>query len=322
MNDKLPWADIKLPDKDLSVRAVKGSHYLPLYWGKDSSGYCIFLMELEGDHSESYQKNVVSVKGIKTDLRRINSDLNQGLIISLEKNTDQDLFFSLCQTLIQSLATVTESATGLSVALNQIKRWKSFLAGRNARLLSPAEIRGLYGELFFLKSMLEKGFAENDAVNSWNGPESSHQDFIFSNTAVEIKTLSGKERNTVHISSEDQLEGLCNNLFLCIYRLIEMPSAEEAFSLNAMVKIIEEKIKNPVVGDIFSKKLADAGYIELQDYDKPNLKIVEQASYRICQEFPRLVRSELPEGIIRVGFEIKLESIENFICRFEDVWGE
>ncbi|WP_254229107.1 PD-(D/E)XK motif protein [Agrobacterium salinitolerans] len=39
------------------------------------------------------------------------------------------------------------------------------------------------------------------------------------NTAVEIKSLSGTERSTVRISSEDQLESLNDNLFLRIYRL-------------------------------------------------------------------------------------------------------
>lgn len=320
MNKKLPWDEIKLPQRDLAVRVIKGAHRLPLYWGKDSFGHCIFVLELEGDHSESYLKNIVSVKGIRTDLRQISTNGNQGLVITLEKYADQDLFNSLCHTLIQSLEKVTDSAAGLSVALNQIKRWKSFLAGRNSRLLTPEEIRGLYGELLFLQSMLEKGFADNDAAGSWHGPENCHQDFIFSNTSVEVKTLSGKERNTVHISSEDQLEGLCDNLFLKVYRLIEKSDSEEALSLNDLVRKIEDTIKNPAASQDFLKKLAEAGYIELQEYDKPQLRVVEENTYRVSREFPRLIRSEIPEGIIRVGFEIKLEKIEKFKCKFEEVW--
>ncbi len=321
MNKRLPWDEMKLPDKDLAVRAVKGSHSLPLYWGKDPFGHCIFVMELEGDHSESYLKNVVSVRGIRTDLRKIGADDNQGLVITLEKNVDQDLFSSFCHTLILSLEKVIDSAVGLSVALNQIKRWKSFLAGRNSKLLGPEEVRGLFGELLFLQSMLEKGFTEIDSVGSWCGPEDSHQDFIFSNTSVEIKTLSGKERNTVHISSEDQLEGLCDNLFLRIYRLVEKSDSDKALSLNTLVKKIEDFLTNSDGRESFFKKLSEAGYIELQEYDKPKFSLVEERTYRVFGEFPRLIRSRLPEGIIRVGFEIKLEAIEKFKCNSEEIWG-
>ena len=42
----------------------------------------------------------------------------------------------------------------------------------------------------------------------------TQQDFIFDNTALEVKTLSGRERNSVRISSEDQLDSLNDRLFL------------------------------------------------------------------------------------------------------------
>lgn len=320
MSKHTPWDDIKAPQSDLTVRPIKGPEHLTLYWGKDVSGHCVFVLELEGDHTETYRKNTVSVHGIKTDLRHINTTGNQGLVVTLEKHVDQDLFFSLCDTLVSALTEVADPAVGLSVALAQIKRWKSFMAGRKAKVLTAEEVRGLFSELLFLQSMMSHGFSENEALESWQGPETSHQDFIYSNTAVEIKSLSGRERNTVRISSEDQLEGINDNLFLRIYRLVDLPESDKSASLNEMVRKLEEEIQDADALEKFSEKLAKAGYVELREYDTPEFIAAEEKTYGVTSEFPRLVRSELPEGIVKIGYEIELETIKSFESSADKVW--
>lgn len=320
MSNKTPWDDIKTPQSDLTVRPVKGPRHLSLYWGKDVSGHCIFVLELEGDHAEIYRKNAVSVHGIKTDLRHINTTGNQGLVVTLEKHVDQDLFFSLCDTLISALTDIVDPAVGLSVTLSQIKRWKTFMAGRKAKVLTAEEVRGLFSELLFLQSMMSHGFSEKDALEAWQGPETSHQDFIYANTAVEIKSLSGRERNTVRISSEDQLEGVNDNLFLRIYRLIDMPESDKSLSLNAMVRRMEDQIQDADSLEKLSDKLAKAGYVELREYDSPEFIVAEEKTYLVAEKFPRLIRSELPEGVIRAGYEIQLETIQTFMCNTDEVW--
>ena len=173
----------------------------------------------------------------------------------------------------------------------------------------------------FCRICSSQGFSENDALESWQGPETSHQDFIYANTAVEIKSLSGRERNTVRISSEDQLEGVNDNLFLRIYRLVDMPESDKSRSLNAMVREMEDQIQDADALEKFSEKLAKAGYVELRDYDSPEFIVAEENTYRITKEFPRLIRSEVPEGIVRVGYEIQLEEIRSFLCDADEVWG-
>src|SRR3546814_15120322 len=85
--------------------------------------------------------------------------------------------------------------------------------------LSIEEVRGLFAEIVFLTELIDRQMSSSDAVEAWLGPERSHQDFIFGNTAVEVKSLSGAERSSVRISSEDQLESLNDALFLRVYRL-------------------------------------------------------------------------------------------------------
>tara|TARA_B100000745_G_C19936693_1_gene315611 strand:+ start:52 stop:591 length:540 start_codon:yes stop_codon:yes gene_type:complete len=179
---------------------------------------------------------MVSIHGIKIDYRLLSTTGNQGLILVLEKHVDQDLFYSLCETLIHELSEVSDPLVGLSVALSQIKRWKAFMAGKKGRVLSAEEVRGLFSELKFLQQMLGEMNTELDALEAWQGPETSHQDFIFSDTAVEVKSLSGRERNAVKISSEDQLESLSSSLFLKVFRLVDMPESKASISLNELVK--------------------------------------------------------------------------------------
>ena len=321
MSKTNPWNDIKTPAEDLSVRQIKISKHLPLYWGKDSNGHCVFIYEMSEDGAEIFQKNMVSIHGIKIDYRLLSTTGNQGLILVLEKHVDQDLFCSLCETLIHELSEISDPLVGLSVALSQIKRWKAFMAGKKGRVLSAEEVRGLFSELKFLQQMLGEMNNELDALEAWQGPETSHQDFIFSDTAVEIKSLFGRERNTVKISSEDQLESLNSSLFLRVFRLVDMPESKASISLNELVKTIEGTLTEAEAIEMFDTKLAKVGYVQMLAYDKPKFVVTEEHTYRVESEFPKIIRSELNAGLTRATYEIKLESVKNFLCADKDVWG-
>lgn len=321
-NRLAPWDDIKTPSSDYNVRLIASSKAVPLFWGKDTEGHCLFIVELEGDHGEQFQKSRVSIRGIGVDLRMLTGSGKQGLVLRLEQQVDRDLFFGLCETLSASLQESPDSATAVSITLAHLKRWKTFLAGKKARLLSPEEIRGLFAELQFLRGLYQEKLSEEEALNAWCGPEGGHQDFMFGNTAVEIKALSGKERSTVKVSSEDQLQAICDNLFLKIYRLSDMPEADQAASLNEIVQQVEHELTDPSAIDLLYDKLIAYGYVEMRDYDKPKLVVTGQQIYSVEDEFPKLVRSQLPPGLARVTYEIELEAIAKFERDETEAWKE
>ena len=308
-----PWQQIGEPNTDYNVRRVTEAAGIPLYWGKDSSGHYLFVVQLEGDHANQFRKDGTSVHGIDVDLREFEPK-QQGLVLTLENQVNSDLFRGLCETMIASLRGVDDHATALSVTLAHIKRWKAFLAGRKSRLLSPEEIRGLYGELLFLRYLYQNKLDQRSAVEAWGGPEGEHQDFIFQDSAVEVKALSGRERSTVRISSEDQLEALCDNLYLVIYRLSELPGSERSLSLNDLVHTIEAELIEAEVIEGFFQRLSAYGYVEMVEYDKPEFVVKAHRAFRIDDEFPRLIRSRLPDGIVRLRYELELETIGAFEC--------
>lgn len=320
MNKKSPWDEIKTPETDYNVRQVERKLSIPLHWGKDTDGHCLFVLELEGDHTAYFLKNRILVYGIKVDLRQLDIVGSQGLILTLETHVDRDLFRGLCETLIDAVKDVEDPAVALAVVLSHIKRWKAFMAGRRKRVLSAEEIRGLFAELRFLQGLLEAGDREHETISAWLGPDDGHQDFIFANTVVEIKAISGRERNSIRISSEDQLESVVDNLYLRVFRLGEMPDSDKSVSLNGQVIVIEELLSDADARELLSDKLASAGYVPLIDYDEPKFIVLGKTTYLVSDEFPKLVRSDLAEGVLKVRYDIELNSIEPFKCDDDIKW--
>ncbi|MDT8333788.1 hypothetical protein RQ831_22280 [Roseomonas gilardii] len=102
MPEATPWDDIAVPDTDFNVRQVEGQRVVPCNWGRNSDGECLFLIDLQGDHTTQFRRNVTTVKGIGVDLRSAGPDL-QRLVLTLERHVDRDLFAGLCRTLGASL---------------------------------------------------------------------------------------------------------------------------------------------------------------------------------------------------------------------------
>ena len=321
ISKKTPWDEISQPSTDYNRRLVSVSTKVPLSWGKDVAGRCLFIMELIGDHHEQFRCNHTTVCGIQVDLQQFPSTDKQNLVLALERSVDRDIFHGLCQTLIESLSAARDSSSALAIALNHIKRWKAFLAGRRSRLLTPEEVRGLFAELEFLNILNKEHLKDKNAVEAWCGAEKVHQDFVFGDTAVEVKSISGRERNSILISSEDQLETVCNNLFLAVIRLGKLPDmVADGLSLNDQVARIAGQFSDPSAANLYWEKVAAYGYVKVPDYDMPCYAVLRQRMYRVDDSFPRLVRSQLPEGIARLHYDIELEKIEAYECDKANIW--
>lgn len=320
-HDTSPWDSITAPGKDFNVRLVAEGTAVPCFWGRGASGACLFIVELQGNQSTGYKKKSVEVKGVDVDLRSGEQD-KQHLVLTLENHVNRDLFEGLCRSLVFALKRATDSTSSLEISLAHIRRWKAFLSGRGQYLTADV-VRGLFAELVFLEELLYRGMPNHNAVEAWLGPDRSHQDFIFGNTAVEIKSISGTERCSVRISSEDQLESLNDDLFLRIYRLNSISDAQGARSLNELISSVLAKLGDTKAAEIFERKLVAFGYAPLPDYDEPRFVISNVSSYRVVDDFPRLIRSQLPEGVTRVAYDIRLETIAKFECNrmaiFRDV---
>jgi hypothetical protein len=319
MANTSPWDGVSVPNADFNVLQILGDRAVPCFWGKDESGSCLFIVELEGDHTTVFRRDAVIVNGLAIDLRS-GSAGHQRLILALDRQVDRDLFESLCRALATALLSASDSSTALAITLAHLKRWKLFLAGRGGQNLSDEAVRGLFAELVFLRELIVS-LGSDDVVAAWLGPERSHQDFIFGNTAVEIKSLSGTERSEVRISSEDQLEALNDNLFLRIYRLSALAEAAEALSLNDIINVVQSELTSAEAITAFDRKLVAHGYAPLIEYDNPKFAVSEIRTFVVGDGFPRLARSALPAGVAKVTYTIRLEAIDVFRTDNASVFG-
>lgn len=309
-NSTLPWGRIDKPRSDFNVLMIAAGRQVPVYWARDTAGRCLYLVELRGDHSEQFRKNNTSVRGIDISLRQAAPSIQQ-LVLAVDRQVDLDLFHGLCSTLTGSLEPVEEPAAALAVALQHIKRWKLFLAGRVAGLLSQEEVRGLYAELTTLRNVISAR-GEIDGLAAWCGPDRTQQDFVFDDTAIEVKAISGQERNSVRISSEDQLESMTSSLFLSVVRLAT--GSDSGTSLNELVASIEQGLTEPDATDGFVGKLASYGYVPMNEYDSPKFNVLETKFFLVDEPFPKLVRSTLPQGVARVSYDLEIEALIPFEC--------
>ncbi len=319
MTSSLPWDDITTPNADYNVRLAKNCGHIPSYWGKNSDGKLIFMIALSGDYTSLFIKEKLLLNGIHVDLQQSNSDNIQNMILTLERKVDSDLFYVLCNSLLNNLCTIVLPEDALVLALQHLKRWRAFLKKKNPRLLTAQEYRGLFAELLFLKKLFATKLSKAAAIEAWKGPDDIHQDFIYSGKAVEVKSLSSSDPSTVRIASENQLETTEEQLHLVTFLLTEKDDHEQAKSLNDLVVEISASINDVDTCGCFEDKLAAYGYIHLPNYDSPLLTETSVKAYDVTKEFPKVIRSELPLGVIRVFYQLELDKISCFMCKLDSV---
>ena len=80
-----------------------------------------------------------------------------------------------------------------------LNRWTNFFNNFGNKRLSILRQQGLFGELWWIKLMLEKNIPALETLSSWKGCEGSYHDFDFEGHIVEVKTTMTKEPRKVTI---------------------------------------------------------------------------------------------------------------------------
>jgi hypothetical protein len=316
-----PWEGIARPESSATFNReiVDDVQLKNFYWSRDSLNQCCLAIFYEENYKNYLKKEHLDVEGINIDyLSTKISQYNTYLVIKLKDNSDLDIFYSFCMSLIQKIGSANAYERQLIITLNHLIRWKNFMATSKNRNLSANQIQGLFCELSFLDELLGNKKLKSVAVDSWVGMDKppAPQDFIFNDTAIDIKSILGDERKRVKISSEDQLDADKKNLFLKIYSISKV-GPEHGVSLNQMVDRIYKLLNNDVKIDIFDKKLSTANYVSKPEYDEDHYLINNESekNYIVSDGFPCLKKSDLaPMGIEKVTYSIRLESIKNFEC--------
>jgi hypothetical protein len=285
-----------------------------MFWFRDTDGSVGLLIEIHPATSAAMLREAnISIRDVLIEIRHIPDRNILALAVRLRDGNKSDIFLRLCLDLIDRVNNAPDNERIFYTVCQRLKKWQSLFAGSTRGLLTANEIQGLFAELCFLAELLDRGvISQEEAVSGWKGPDQAQQDFILSDIAVEIKSLTGQNRGKVRISSENQLYSHLSRLFLRVYLLAEVYETSSGEDLNSLVGCISAKIIEADIEDVFEAKLHMAGYIDLPEYDQPRFIVKNRYTYLVSDGFPRITQETLPAGIQSVAYDLLLTVIEQF----------
>ena len=237
------------------------------------------------------------------------------LCIILNDDYFKDLFDDLILSVYCKIYQVSNPEEYSGMFIKHFTKWSAFFENKKYGILSPQAIKGLFGELTYLKELLiSANIGVNDILQSWRGPYDNVHDFMSDFKDTEIKTISNTE-NYVKISSEFQLE--CpqgKELFLSV---ITVSCDQTGKNIKDLINEIRDMNYNNG-GDcsIFLKALLQKGITlsNMDEYDQLRFITVSLISYD-CNKvnFPKFTSEEIPEEICKVTYHLQLNLMDNFI---------
>ncbi|MEH7126217.1 PD-(D/E)XK motif protein [Bacillus sp. JJ1773] len=235
------------------------------------------------------------------------------LVIRQEDEQSSEIFDVVLQNLADHLA--AENAESLfSKVYKVLDRWRIFFQRGGFKKLSEEQQRGLFGELWFINEWLDKNPGQPPLIiEQWEGPTRGRIDFKGSRCGLEIKTVIDKLSKTIKISNENQLKlsEAVSSIFLYVCFLEQ--SRTHGLSLQELANQVRNKIaeRSERIALLYFDLMTDLGFREEEYAD--TLYFVEKTEvYEAGEDFPRLLKEDLPKGISHVTYNIDLTHCSEF----------
>ena len=238
------------------------------------------------------------------------------LCIILNDNFFKDLFDDLILSIYSKIHNISKPDEYSELFTRYFFKWSAFFENKKTDGLTRDQVKGLIGELFYLKNfLLNSKISVDELLISWRGPYDEGHDFVFEFKDYEIKTIEST-KNSVRISSEFQLESEKGKELELVVVFVN-PDNENGLSLKSLITEIKTIVLNKF-GDnsIFINALAQKGIAigDLEQYEIYRYLPIEEISYDTnSDKFPKLIISNIPEEINNLIYNIRLNLIEEFI---------
>ena len=306
-----PWLKIEEPEANINFNAILADkdNLLEFYWAKDSFGNLLFIL-----HTQSkiiINQKIPTLNGISVVVGSTGST-NQ-LLLTLSSKEDKDIFYTLCMDLLKSTYNIDSETLAIKSILKRLEKWQYFLKS-SRKIIDKKQLKGLIGELYFIKKYLLKTYNAKEVLEFWKAPLQSVQDFELNSMTVEVKTKSSV--NSITISSYEQLFSELNTLFLFVVTLTEATkNIPESFNIYDMINDISALIglDDLLLIDKFNNLLMQYGFIELSEYEELYFIISSDEFYTVTDDFPKI--SEIPDGIEKLTYKINLDVCKRFLSK-------
>ncbi len=296
---------------------IKRVDLLKTYWGYDSStDLKCFIIRYQSDFSFS-QKLVDEFKGLHIHIIEGN-DFKEIIILLTEKKLEET-FDILCNDIIDFLEIAVNELIAIKGVNTKLESWKMLFARLANSVLTIERQKGLFGELTFLQTLLENGLNSEIALLAWTGPEMERRDFLLDRIGVEVKMTSANHP-VLRISNETQLEiNSLKHLFLILYSM-EVRKGTQT-TLVDLVNAIRDRLESLSEKELFRLKLSQYGYFEKDEgyYESREFIVREIYSYKVEDNFPRLIPQNIPAGVFDSSYRVELSSCEHYKTPFDTI---
>lgn len=285
-----------------SYKRYDNAHPLDIYLGTNNDGLKSLAIILNAVKEPVDSSKTISVDYFGRD------DGSTMLSFGLEDNSLSDLFYSFCDDIIESTRG-SDPKDGFSSIINRWNTWIKFFS-RVSLPLSESEIRGLIGEVYFLKEFLIPEYGVDKSLEAFIGVDKAHKDFEIEDTWYEVKTIHNGA-HTTKISSLEQLDSDKEGSLVVITLDQGTLGLDDCVTLNKIIDDFRNHVGDKNAG-FFDEKMRKAGYIFDERYDEYTYIIISLDKYNVSGEFPRIKKDTLPTGIVKASYELDLETVKDY----------
>jgi hypothetical protein len=240
------------------------------------------------------------------------------LQLVLASTGDWEMFHTLILDLLNASNVGRDEPDALRLLIARLRRWQRLLSKGSGKLLDEREVRGLIGELLFLRDRLLP-LSGASAVECWQGPMGLPQDFVFNGRLIEVKTFAAGSNPCVRIASADQLTAVDAPLFMHLVCLVRQ---DGALTLPALVEEIRTVVAASLAhAEAFDDRLLTMGYLDLPEYHSMAYAVTTVSDYEVRDGFPCITAQTVPVGVIDVSYSIQLVHLRPFAVPAESVTG-
>lgn len=315
------WEEVKLQcskDKKFITSYYLGNNTAAkIFFGIDNEKLCIYLeftkevlVDLEIPKLNGMLIDVVSEPII---------DENKKYILIRNESQNEEIFEAFSSSMVDGLVNVTSYYDVYEVIKKVVKEYKDYFANPN-KSLSKQEEQGLCAELLELSHLISK-MGQRVVIN-WQGPAKNKRDFVFEESAIEIKSTLSQENTSVLINNENQLD--CNypqslkNLFLKVY---VMEDSDSGININKCIEDVLSKIsiislKNIFLSSLLKLKIDPHTYVS-----KYQFTVQKQNVYIIDDNFPAITSKSIPNMIYDVSYRLKLDGLDQYLIEEDKIYG-
>lgn len=261
-------------------------------------------------------------QGIQTRIEHPAGDPRAQLQLVLMDPMSEDIFGALASDMAGAVAPVMADEEAVAAWVARLRRWQRMLAALSPDGLSGERQRGLYAELWMLRSHLLPAMDPEVAIVGWTGPSAASHDFELERGAVEVKSTAGKQHQVLRIASERQLDDT-GVPALYLYHLSLDVRQGEGETLVEAVAALRAKLASTAAAPLLEERLLLSGYAAAHEahYRETAYTKREDNFFHVGAGFPRLVESDLPAGVGDVRYSVAVAECKHWSVAAREVIG-